>query len=415
MRIVVSHVRAGMASAKFWKVLTIWAICLFYVLFQGGRTSIMLFVMISMLVVYWAIGGLTSIKGITGTRDFEGEHGHMMQAGDQVNVKLRLKLPRFMPFPYIIIKEVLKRHNGESWSFEESIIPGLRSGTVLSFRTPPMERGRYSFAEIRCSSKDIFGLIEHHSQFTVPSELLVLPKTTFIPHWQLFNRNSSMSGPETAISYSRKETNQINGVRDYVYGDRISRIHWNATAKTGIWKSKEFEHESLPKTMLVIDALASNYNGSERFELAVSTAASLLEYATRERMSVGLCTLGANVKGFIPAKSYNDRQRMMHHLVDVDIEGSGSLISKLDSTKNLFPKSAFFVLITPLKREQVEDVMKWAQRQGMYPTHIQISDASALDSNHNAKQSTLHNKLAHSTVVTSLSQLPSVIGGGRNS
>ena len=51
-----------------------------------------------------------------------------------------------------------------------------------------------------------------------------------------------------------RETTQINGIREFLPGDRLSRIHWGATAKTGQWKSKEFEREALPRTIVLLDA-----------------------------------------------------------------------------------------------------------------------------------------------------------------
>ena len=47
--------------------------------------------------------------------------------------------------PYMIVREVLQRHNGDSWSFEDSVIPNLRGAGKLVFQTPPLERGRYAF------------------------------------------------------------------------------------------------------------------------------------------------------------------------------------------------------------------------------------------------------------------------------
>ena len=114
---------------------------------------------------------------------------------------------------------MLHRHNGESWSFKESLIPNMRGNGELSFQTPPLERGKYVFSETECASEDIFGLIEHRGKFKAKGEFRVLPRTVFIPYWQLYDRKSRLSGPQTALTRSRRETTQINGVRDYVYGD----------------------------------------------------------------------------------------------------------------------------------------------------------------------------------------------------
>lgn len=58
MRQLLVIVRTGMHTPRFWVVLIVWGISLLYVLFQGGKTSLMLFAMISLLVVYLVAGGL---------------------------------------------------------------------------------------------------------------------------------------------------------------------------------------------------------------------------------------------------------------------------------------------------------------------------------------------------------------------
>lgn len=423
MRALLEGVKSGIASRKFWKVASVWLICLLYVLFQGGKTSLMLFMMVSVLAFYWAIGGLGGVKRIKGTRSLSlaGERGALLQAGDQVLVKLQLRLPAFMPLPYIVVKETLQRHNGDTWAFEDSVIPYFRARSELVYKTPPMERGKYVFTGTACSAEDIFGLMEHTGVFHTGGEFRILPRTVFIPHWELYSRNSRMAGPETAVTLSRRETTQINGVRDYVYGDRISRIHWNATAKTGTWKSKEFEHESLPKTILVLDAHTSGYLRSSQFELAVSTAASLLEYGARERISIGMCTLGKAFKAFPPAEGYLERQRIIHHLVDINADGYGDFRDKLEAHKELFQPGAFFILISPLADDKVLGMLSWAKLRQMIPYHIQIGDEAAAANlsgvtragKHSGWQAALQERGLRGVQVSSLRDLPAAMGGGK--
>ncbi|MBP1999111.1 uncharacterized protein (DUF58 family) [Paenibacillus shirakamiensis] len=376
MNTILLRVRRGLKTSWIWKAGLLWCGCLLYMLFQGGKTPVMLLTMMTILMVYWGLSSWIGLSTIRGMRSLalDGTHGMQMQAGDQVHVKLHLELSGWMPHPYIVVREVLKRHNDESWIIEDSVIPKFRNGAELSFHTPPLERGRYYFEETECSSEDIFGIVKHVHLFSFPGEFQVLPRTVFIPYWQLFDRNSQLAGPETAQSLSRRETTQINGVRDYVYGDRMSRIHWNATAKTGTWKSKEFEHESLPKTVLVLDATSANYATSADFELAVSTAASLLDYGSRERMSMGLCTLGREVRSYFPANSGADRQRMIQHLVEVSSEGEGKITKHLIAKKELFQPGTFFVFISASKGSEVLDVLQWAKSKQMTPYHILTGD-----------------------------------------
>ncbi|MEF3354334.1 DUF58 domain-containing protein [Paenibacillus sp. GYB006] len=400
-------------KSRLWVVLLVWITCLFYVLFQGGKTSIMLFGMVSLLSIYLVLGKFNGTGRTKGERKLTSGNAHadLLHAGDQVQVRLDLQIPGILPLPYVVIREVLKRHNGESWSFEESLIPNMRGNGTLVFQTPPLERGKYHFTDTECVSEDIFGLIEHKGKFQAQGSFRVLPRTVFIPYWQLYDRNSKLSGPQTAMMKSRRETTQINGVRDYVYGDRLSRIHWNATAKTGQWKSKEFEHESVPKTMIILDSRALGYKNSEQYELAVSTAASLLEYGSRERMGMGLCTLSEKTTCFQPTDSLNDRYKMMHHLVDLDSSGTGNLLSGVQESIRFFPQGAFFVLISAEHNSEIMETLRFAGSRGMTACHIQIISKSEPKSE-SEWISMLRTRGIKGYRVSDLQELPSVLGGG---
>ncbi|MGR6545016.1 DUF58 domain-containing protein [Paenibacillus tundrae] len=413
MKPLLSTVKRGIRHPRVWSIAAVWMCCLAYVLFQGGKTSIMLLSMVTLLCLYLAIAGFSGVRRAKGARALSSgqDHEELLHAGDQVQVQLRVNIPGFLPLPYVVVREMLHRHNGESWSFRESLIPNMRGVGELSFQTPPLERGKYVFSKTECSSEDIFGLIEHRGTFKAKGEFRVLPRTVFIPYWQLYDRKSRLSGPQTAQTRSRRETTQINGVRDYVYGDRLSRIHWNATAKTGSWKSKEFEHESVPKTVLVIDALAASYEQSETFELAVSTAASLLEYGSRERMGMGLMTLSDKNTFLAPSESLIDRQKMMHHLVDIQYNGQDRrLLPGVEKLGRQLPQGAYFVLISPQKDEKVLELLRWADTRGMTPCHVLIDPQGSRQS---AEWSAmLRGRGTRSFTVAHLQELPTVMGGG---
>lgn len=382
MRRYLSTVAARIQPTKFASILVIWSITLLYVLFQGGKTAFMLFIMVSVLIAYLIAGGLGGVRRAKGVRSFyaEQDKGDLLSAGGYLRVGLKVTIPGILPLPYVVVREVLKRHNGESWVFEESLIPSLRGLGELRFQTPVLERGTYTFSDTDIISQDIFGLVEHKGTFLAEGQFQVLPRAIYVPRWQLYERKSRLSGPQTSVVQSRRETTQINGVRDYVYGDRLTRIHWNATAKTGSWKSKEFEHESIPKTILVLDGSASAYMNSNQFELAVSVAASLLGFGIRERIGIGLCCLDKTTKVFAPVEGAAERQKMIQYLIDLNAEGHGPLISRLEKGYRMFPKGSYFVLISPQRGQPVLDALRWADSRGMTPSHIHIGNLSETNS-----------------------------------
>ncbi|WP_046226908.1 DUF58 domain-containing protein [Paenibacillus dauci] len=415
MRALFSYLRLNLQRqhqpSKLWLVVLVWIGCLLYMLFQGGKTSVMLFSMVTLLSLYLIGGGFRGVGRARGSRHLSigGDHSEIIHAGDQVQVRLNVTIPGFLPLPYVIVRETLKRHNGESWSFEESLIPSMRGKGELLFQTPPLERGRYRFYETECISEDIFGLLENRGKFNAPGEFLVLPRTVFVPYWEMGSRHSRLGGQQTSQLMSRPETNQINGVRDYVYGDRISRIHWNATARTGIWKSKEFEHEALPKTVLVLDGMAEHYESGTQFELAVSVASSMLEYGMRERMGMGLFTIGEENYSFLPTDHASDWHRMQVHLVDIMSDGRGEMLHKLEKDARLFPAGSLFVLISPLQGDKAWEAFQFARLRQMNPVQIRIESP---DQQGNGQENTVDPVRGMSSyTLNSLDQLPLVLGG----
>lgn len=413
MRRYLSKLFNGIKPSSLAAVLAVWVIVLLYMLFQGGKTSAMLFSMVSLLGIYLigsSFGGVNRVKAvrsvITGGRKQDALH-----AGEQVKIKMDIAIPGLLPMPYLIVREVLRRHNGDTWSFEESVIPSLRGTGELVFHTPPLERGRYAFAKTECASKDIFGLLEHRGTIEVRTEFRVLPRVVHIPGWQRNLRSIKLGGTQTSLSTSRRETTQINGVRDYVYGDRISRIHWNATAKTGTWKSKEFEHESFPKTMVVLDCTDSGYRRPAQFELAVSAAASLVEYGAREHSGVGLYTAAKNPRLFAPSDAPGERMRMIQHLVDVDADRTESLLRSLEHTARHFPKGALFLLVSPCADQTVVETFRWAESRGMTPCLLHISGSQTGKPGGQEYADFLKARGIMHYAASSLEELPALLGG----
>ncbi|KGE18676.1 von Willebrand factor A [Paenibacillus wynnii] len=401
-----------MQPVKLAGILGVWSITLLYVLFQGGKTSFMLFIMVSLLIVYLIAASLGGVRRSKGVRSLyaEQEKPDLLYAGGALRVKLQISIPGYLPLPYVVVREMLKRHNGESWVFEESFVPNFKGDGELRFQTPALERGSYTFADTDIITEDIFGLTQHKGSFLAKGQFRILPRSVFIPRWQLYERNSRRAGPQVSRVQSRRETTQINGVRDYVYGDRLTRIHWNATAKTGSWKSKEFEHESIPKTMIVLDGSSRAYSSSSAFELAVSTAASLLGFGIRERIGIGLCCLDKNTKMFSPAETGAERQKMIQYLIDINAEGKGPLVSRLEMGYRMFPRGSYFVLISPQRGIPVLDALLWAESHGMNPSHIHVIDPTEA-SRADDWMGVLTSRGLTGYSVSSLQELPAVLGG----
>ncbi|EXX86202.1 hypothetical protein BG53_06860 [Paenibacillus darwinianus] len=356
--------------------------CSLFLLFQGGKTSFMLFSILNVLIIYLVLGKRSGIGFVKGTRQLAGIGGvsdNVVAAGSRLDVKVELKIPGIWPMPYVVVQDRLLRRGGQSMQFEVSFIPDIRRSGRVEYSTPPLQRGRYAFLETECVTRDIFGLFEHTGRFESPSAFTVLPQTVPIRAWSQHQRGLKGPYSHAASSLSAKETTQINGVREYLYGDRLSRVHWNATAKTGEWKSKEFDRESVPRTVVVLDRCGAAYANPELFELAVSVTASLLEHGLRRETAMGLVSVGATADGFQPRATADQRKLILNHLVDAAADGSTGLYRSLRQASPLLSPGSFVVLVTPHGGEEVVNSMQWLERKGMIPSLIHLPGADDSD------------------------------------
>lgn len=410
--------KAGAKTIRWRFIAVIYMISLLYLLFQGGKTALMLFIILNLLLLYLLLGRWSGIGKVTGSRIYVS-HGSAVQvqsisAGNRLDVSLEIKVPGFYPLPYVIVRDELQRHNGQRLAFESSFVPSWKRGGKVDYQTPPLRRGEYRFRHTECLAYDIFGLFEHSGRFASEAVFSVLPQTVPLKQWNGIQRGVRGPYSHAVASRSAKETTQINGVREYLYGDRLSRIHWNATAKTGQWKSKAFERESLPRTLIILDRYPNKHDGmsSERFELAVSVAASLLENGLRQDTAMGLLTIGAQMMMLPPKSGAEQHDAVMKHLTFVEADASHPLHLSLQNADSAMDPGCFAILITSHTGPDVIRSMEWLSRKGMTPSLLYIGASSSSAKDSYAWRQMLQGRGWQFFEVKQLQELPAAMEGG---
>ncbi|AJY77846.1 hypothetical protein VN24_18875 [Paenibacillus beijingensis] len=351
---------------------------LLYMLFQGGKTAVMLFCILNGLLLYLGIGFWSGLRNAAGDRRIHHtgakEPGSInLSAGSPVEVKLQVRIPGYYPVPYVIVRDKLERHNGEIVSFETSFVPGVKRSGEAHYTTPPLSRGMYRFLETECSTRDVFGFFEHKGRFLAEAKFSVRPRTVPLRGWERINRGARGPYSFASSSLAAKETTQINGIREYLPGDRLTRIHWNASARTGEWKSKAFERESLPRTFVVLDCWQQPGNpaSAESFELAVSVAASLFQYGMRGNTTMGFFASSAVRAGFAPRGGEAQLHAVMELLTRIDADGREPIASAIGHAETLIDPGSIVFLITSSGTEEVQAAMNRLNKRGISPCLIQ--------------------------------------------
>lgn len=396
-------------SGKVWGVAACLAASFLFMAFQGGKLASMLFAIVLILSLYFALGRFSGIASARGMRQLNKGTETEFAAGTRVPVQIRISLPRFWLFPYVIVKDRLISHRGETLEFETPFVPDWRGNGEVSYVTPPLRRGVYRFGDTQCMTEDVFGLFQHHGTLQLNLAFRVYPQTVSIREWTHFHSLTKGMHHHSASTRAVRETTQINGVRDYVYGDRISRIHWNATARTGTWKSKEFEKETLPKTVLVLDCDRSAYEDDDQFELAVSVAASLFQYGLANELNLGLLSTDQNPKWIPAMKGETHYKEVMDHLIHVEADGKQPLDAVFGQFENGMAGGHFFIIVSPRAGESLSGAVRLILSRQLNACHFRILSGKQEDRQSYGEHA--YRSLIRTYHVANLQELPVVLGG----
>ncbi|MFA9555773.1 DUF58 domain-containing protein [Evansella sp. AB-rgal1] len=355
----------------FYSVVIIWFSSLLFFLFTGGKLAFMLFTIVTILSVY-----LISLEKWSGIMEIKGERiidqegmsdNGRLETGDTIQVKMEYLLPGFWPLTHVFVKDSLHHHQLGVTTHESSFVPNsYRKGDITY--SVKVQRGAYVFGTTECTTSDVFQLQEHKSVMDLSAAFRVFPKTIPISYWEDVHTVERAAHQLSSSLHYQRETTQIDGVREYVHGDRLSHIHWNATAKTGELKSKEFEREARRKTVVILDRHIHSYSDDNHFELAVSVCASLITYMIRKQKPVGLHCYENYIE---PSVGKKHHYRLEEHLLHVYRDGKMPIYQLINNRRKLVPGTVIAV-VTPVASEALYHQLRFLKHMNLQPCHFFI-------------------------------------------
>lgn len=337
-----------MFKLKWLALLTCYCSSLLFYLFQGGRSSVLLFGILNALLLYLLLVSILGMRKLTGTRAV-GSNDQQFMAGQTLNVAVRLEHRSIVPMPYMKIEDTLIRHNGQRIPFTGTVISNPFREVEWVYHITDIKRGIYHFDQLACSTFDVFGLLEFKRTLKYENHIQVLPRILNDMNWeQLLSGRKGQFHLHSMDRYA-KESNQQSGIRDYVHGDRLSRVHWNATARTGQWKSKDFEKEAMPKGIVLLDRYQSkkaSATEADPFEELVSISASLLQYGMQQQQLFTLLSPGKELWSSSHFHGTAGYWQSMKHLVTVEPDGDRPLSLLLQRAVLELPLGSTVMIVT---------------------------------------------------------------------
>jgi uncharacterized protein (DUF58 family) len=168
-----------------------------------------------------------------------------------------------------------------------------RSRKTMMYQLTPTRRGYYQLGPLVLETGDLFGLHRRYRVLTEPHFLLVMPRVLPLAGYEV---SSKRPIGEVRMTYRLYEDpTRIAGVRTYERGDPLNRVHWRATARTGLLHSKVYEPSTVAGATLLVEfhtAAHERRHEPHRSELAVTAAASIANAVYLLNQQIGLVTNG---------------------------------------------------------------------------------------------------------------------------
>ncbi|MCD8511401.1 MAG: DUF58 domain-containing protein [Bacillus sp. (in: Bacteria)] len=192
------------------------------------------------------------------------------------------------------------------------------------------------------------------------------PKTAHIARWEYIDSFHAYHRSSTAIF--QRESTYIDGVKEYHAGEQLSRIHWNASAKTGEWKTKEFEREYHPKIVLLLDQYIHMYDNEDQFELAVSIFTSVINYLKEKGMSFQVISFDSNFFQVINGTRHS--HHLDNYLLMSSHTGKVSLEKVIRDSRLPLDSGSVLVVVSPTISDNLVTTFSNLRKRNVHICHL---------------------------------------------
>lgn len=155
--------------------------------------------------------------------------------------------------------------------------------------------------EVTLNSLKIYDYVKLFSKtvkMNISQEIVVVPSLVNISPSVRISMNGTTESDEFSKTRSGDDCSEIFNIREYVYGDKLNRIHWNLTTKLDDLMVKEY---SLPVSsqVVILFEFCTDENSEEKFsknDAAIETAMSLSHYLVKNDISHKICWYDSGLK-----------------------------------------------------------------------------------------------------------------------
>lgn len=234
------------------------------------------------------------------------------EVGDKSEVKVTLTNAGAIPIAWVLVEDLLSdfavkartpRLTVKGKRVHVVTLGGRQTKTIKYTVTFAM-RGYYPLGPTLLETGDVFGLHRRHRVIGKPVYVMVYPKVVPLPKYDFASERPI--GEIRLQNRLFEDPTRTAGVRRYVLGDPLQRVHWKVTARTGQLHCRVYEPTTLAGATVLVDFHQGGYHARgepHRSELAITAAVSIAYAVSVLNQQVGFVSNGRDAADRIREES----------------------------------------------------------------------------------------------------------------
>ncbi len=210
-------------------------------------------------------------------------------------------------------------------------------------------RGHYRLGPLVLQAHDPLGLCRVSRTLPAQLDVIVYPRPLPIPQLVLGGGLGRQNTEVRPIGQAG-ESAEFHGIRPYVQGDDLRRVHWKATAHTGKLAIKEFEYRYSGAVQVVLDLQHGVHVGERDYstlETAITLTASVLNHVLSAGNQAGMLATGAVLLRLPQESGQRQLHRALEALALAADDGTLPITQVLAGGATQFSRRCTTIVITP--------------------------------------------------------------------
>ncbi|NWG33605.1 MAG: DUF58 domain-containing protein [Chloroflexi bacterium] len=281
-----------------------------------------------------------------------------------------------------------------------TLLPGRQKRSYTA-RTWLTARGGFTLGPTVLTSGDPFGIFRVSKQFPATASLVVFPM--LFPVNDFISPPGLLPGGKAIRRKAMDVTPHASGIREYIPGDPMKRIHWTTSIRRGQLMVKEFEQDPQAEVWFFLDTHKAAHISKpvepqdepsplddlflirrrkvklppSTLEYSISITASLAHYFIGQRRSVGMVTASERSYTVIPAeRSERQEGKILEALAFLRGESAITLPSLVSAQIGQLPQGSSAILVTPMPWHELLLAVDSLQRRNLRPVVVLLMTKS---------------------------------------